>query len=92
MAFKVSRKKNISPMRIIGKLAGLAIALWVGQILLAAVQSSIGQTTIDNSSGFFYQAYKFMGLCSAPNNAGIIVIVGVVAVAALALEFVDIKF
>jgi hypothetical protein len=89
MAFSIKRRANISPMKVIGRLATVAIALWVGQILLDAVKSAIGTTTINNESGYFYQAYKFLGFNAA--STGIIVVVGVISVAYIALEFVEIK-
>lgn len=91
MAFKVRKRKSGTPMGAMGRLAKVAIALWLGQILLTAVRDAIGQTTIDDQDGFFYHAYKFLGFNSG-SNGGAIVIVGVIAVAYVAMEFVDVSF
>ena len=91
MAFKLKARKGGTPMGAMGRLAKVAIALWLGQILLTAVRDAIGQTTIDSDTGFFYHAYKFLGFNSG-NNGGAIVIVGVIAVAYVAMEFVEIGF
>jgi len=91
MAFKLRARKGGTPMGAMGRLAKVAIALWLGQVLLGAVRDAIGQTTIDDEDGFFYHAYRFMGF-NSESNGGAIVIVGVLAVAYVAMEFVDVGF
>lgn len=80
---------GMSPMGIIGAVVGLAIAFWVGQTILDALVASITQTTINDSTGYFYQGYRFMGL--ATGTTGILAIVAVLVVAGLAMRVLKIR-
>lgn len=85
---RVSLRRNVSPGRIIGQIIMVTIVLWVGSEILDAVGD-----TIDTNTGYFKTAFDFLGMNTdaGADPSGIITVVGILAVAAIALQFININ-
>lgn len=78
-------KRSINVGRAIGKIVSVILALWVGEEVISAVVS-----TINITGGYFSKAFQFLGLDNP--GTGILAVIGVIGVASIAMEFVDISF
>lgn len=90
MAFggRITMRRNLSPKRIVGKLIGIILLLWIGDEILTTVGA-----TIDTNTGFFQSAFDFLGMNydAGTTPSGILTVIGIVAVASLVLEFINVN-
>lgn len=90
----IHMKKKVSVTRVIAKIVITILALWVGDKILQAVNSSLNASgALSNTNSFFYQGFNFLGMGAATvNGAGILGVISLIAVASLVMEFVEISF
>lgn len=115
---RIRFRRKLSPRRIIAKVVGLVIILWVGDEILTTIRDTVMDVNADyNTSlgceatnlsaaqrltwhcventrwyttGYFQSAFSFIGLNST-SYTGIIAVIGIMAVATLALEFIEVN-
>jgi hypothetical protein len=100
---KFSAKRKINIPRVIAKITGVIIALYVGNEIISQVGS-----IVNNTSGAFNAGFKLIGWtvatsaggngCAGAANcvtstsgSGILSVVGVVGIASIVMEFVQFK-
>lgn len=88
--FKVRFQKNFDVMALVKSIFITLISLWVGGLLLNALGAVMNGTT-----SAFYQGLTFIGwtvvdgtITSTDTGAGVLVVVGIIAMAALVMKFV----
>jgi len=88
--FRVKFQKNFDVMALVKSIFITLISLWVGGLLLNALGDVMNGTT-----SAFYQGLTFIGwqvtdgtITSTDTGAGVLVVVGIIAMAALVMKFV----
>lgn len=99
---KVRLKRNINVQRVVYKVAATVIALWVGGEIIESVDDNINLSTF-NCTGdgttcwhnVFASGFTFLGLngseTAGASATGILSVIGIVAAAAIILEFVEVS-
>ena len=88
--FKVSFKKSINIPRVVAKVAGVIIALYVGNEIINQIGSIVNGTT-----GPFNNGFKLIGWTvtsnqvTATSGAGVLAVIGIVGIASIIMEFVQ---
>ena len=91
----IHMKKKVNVTRVIAKVVLTVLALWVGDKILQAVNSSLtgGTTNLTNTNSFFYQGFNFLGMGSTSIvGTGILGVISLIAVASLVMELVEVSF
>lgn len=83
--YRVSRNQSYTTGRLIWDVVALVLIMFVGDKVLSAVVSALGQTYIDTTTGFFYQAYKFLGLTSG-STSSLIGLIGLIGAASIIMK------
>lgn len=87
---RYNRKVNIG--RVVAKLVGTIIALYVGNEIINQVGSVMNSTT-----GPFNNGFKLIGWTvtnnqiTATSGAGVLAVIGLVGIASIVMEFVEFK-
>ena len=88
--FKVGFKKSINIPRVVAKVSGVIIALYVGNEIINQIGSIVNGTT-----GPFNNGFKLIGWTvvsnqvTATTGAGVLSVIGVVGIASIVMEFVQ---
>ena len=88
--FRVSFKKKINIPRVVAKLSGVIIALYVGNEIINQIGSIVNGTT-----GPFNNGFKLIGWTvtsnqvTATSGAGVLAVIGIVGIASIIMEFVQ---
>lgn len=90
----ISRKKNMKIGRIVGKIVATVIALYAGGIMMTTLGTVMNATTSP-----FYQGLSLIGwtvnatgTITSTSGSGILAVIGVIGIASIVTEFVDISF
>ncbi len=92
MAFSISKKKGVKPEQAIKRVIKLVMVFWIAQITISALVRSMTQATLDDNTGVFYTVWQLLGMTTGSSQAGIIALIGTIAVLGLVYEFVDVSF
>ena len=94
MAFKLRARKNVSILRVVSKLTVTLIALYAGGTIVNEVGNVMNGTT-----SAFYPGLALIGWTvsstgeiTATSGTGILSVVGIIGVASVVLEFVEMRF
>ena len=91
--FSFRKKSNINIGRVVGKIATVLIALWVGGIIITTLGSVMNGTTSPFYSGLALIGWTVntSGTITATSGSGVLSIVGLIGIASIVLEFVEVK-
>lgn len=87
---KVRMRKHINVQRVIYKVVATVIALWVGGEIIETVDDNINLTGNVFSAGFTFLGLDGSGTAGV-STTGILSVIGIVAAAAIILEFVEVS-
>lgn len=88
--FKVRMKRNINIPRVVAKVSGVIIALYVGNEIITQIGNIVNGTT-----GPFNNGFKLIGWTVTSNEvtdtsgAGVLAVIGIVGIASIVMEFVE---
>jgi hypothetical protein len=88
--FNVGIRKGINIPRVVAKVTGVIIALYVGNEIISQVGSIVNGTT-----GPFNNGFKLIGWTvtsnqvTATDGAGVLSVIGIVGIASIVMEFVQ---
>lgn len=93
MARRVRFRKNINIGRVVAKLVGTIIALYVGGTIVTEIGSVMNGTT-----SAFYKGLSLIGwtvssagLITSTSGTGILSVIGIIGIASIVMEFVEFK-
>lgn len=103
MAFNMRFRKRINVKRVVSKIAFTVIALYVGGTVLTEVGGVMNGTASPFYKGLTLIGWKLGGsgetgcagvtdetqICNTTANTGVLAVVGIVAIAAIVLEFIQ---
>ena len=91
--FRIGMRKKINIQRVVSKIVGSIIVLYVGGQLLSAVGN-----VVNGSTSPFYQGLTIIGwtvtngqVTDTTTGTGILTVVGIIAIASVIMEFVYFK-
>jgi hypothetical protein len=93
--FKVGFNKKVNVTRVITKIVVTVLSIYVGGALLTAVGTAINGTTSGLNNGLTLIGWTVtnnkVDATNPANTAGILTVVGLVGIASVIMEFVQLK-
>lgn len=91
--WKLRYRRNVNIPRVVAKIAGVLIALYVGGTIVTQLGSVMNGTTSP-----FYQGLTLIGWTvnssggiTSTSGSGILAVIGIVGIAAIVMEFVEFR-
>ncbi len=94
MAFKVRARKGINIGRVVAKLVSTVLALYVGGTIMIEIGNVMNGTTSPFYRGLTLIGWTVSdaGLITATSGSGILAVIGIIGIATIVMEFVQISF
>lgn len=101
MAFRISRRSNVSGGKVFTEIIVLVMILFFGQMILDAMGSALGVSnwtaaaegnTAHADYKFTYQAISLLGLTSDKTGTGFLAVVSLIMVFSIVLKFIKVEF
>lgn len=94
--FRIHAKKHVNVGRVVAKIVGTAILLWVGSSILVSVAA-----TMNNTVNIFSQGLTLIGfgynttsktMDGTVSSTGLLSVIGLFAMASIVMEFIDVQW
>ena len=91
--FRFGYRRNVNIPRVVGKITAVLLALYVGGTIVTEVGKVMNGTTSPFYKGLTLIGWTVSdaGQITATNGSGILAVVGIVGIASIVMEFVQVK-